>query len=106
MNTHLTSAYKGDIVSRLRNWRRLHLAHSGILFEEAADEIERLRLTDAEREAVTAAIRWCEMDAAGDVVSRYCAARAATLRGLLSRMGDFPAPDNAAGRNNGTAASV
>ncbi len=66
-------AYEGDIVSRLRNWRGLHLAHSGGLFESAADEIERLRngavnvrendhiadagkmvptLTDAEREAI------------------------------------------------------
>lgn len=37
------AAYDGDIVSRLRNWRGRHLAHSGDLFEEAADEIERLR---------------------------------------------------------------
>lgn len=39
------AAYEGDIVSRLRNWRGLHLASSGDLFEEAADEIERLRLS-------------------------------------------------------------
>jgi len=37
------AAYEGDIVSRLKNWRGLHLAHSGNLFEEAAVEIERLR---------------------------------------------------------------
>ena len=36
-------AYEGDIVSRLKNWRGLHLAHGGDLFEEAAAEIERLR---------------------------------------------------------------
>jgi hypothetical protein len=36
-------AYEGDIVSRLRHWRGLHLAHSGMLFEEAADGIDRLR---------------------------------------------------------------
>ena len=36
-------AYDGDIVSRLRNWRGLHLAHEGRLFDEAAGEIERLR---------------------------------------------------------------
>ena len=36
-------AYEGDIVSRLRHWRGLHLAHNGELFEAAADEIERLR---------------------------------------------------------------
>ena len=43
MNTVTEAAYEGDIVSRLRNWRGLHLAHGGQLFEEAADEIERLR---------------------------------------------------------------
>jgi hypothetical protein len=37
------AAYDGDIVSRLRHWRGLHLAHNGELFEAAADEIERLR---------------------------------------------------------------
>jgi hypothetical protein len=36
-------AYEGDIVSRLRHWRGRHLAHGGMLFEEAAAEIERLR---------------------------------------------------------------
>jgi hypothetical protein len=36
-------AYEGDIVSRLRHWRGLHLAHGGKLFDEAADEIDRLR---------------------------------------------------------------
>lgn len=66
-----------DIVERLRNWRTVHLARLHLLMEEAADEIERLRgdwpeqlqahsvliaeqeleikrlrLTDAEREAV------------------------------------------------------
>lgn len=43
MNTITREAYESDIVSRLRNWRGLHLAHSGRLFEDAADEIERLR---------------------------------------------------------------
>ena len=37
------AAYEGDIVSRLRNWRGLHLAHGGELFDEAAREIARLR---------------------------------------------------------------
>jgi hypothetical protein len=46
VNTIDPAAYEGDIVSRLRNWRGLHLAHSGELFEEAADEIERLRQSD------------------------------------------------------------
>ena len=52
MRTVDRAAYEGDIVSRLRNWRGLHLAHGGDLFEEAADEIESLRLTDEEREAI------------------------------------------------------
>lgn len=43
MNTIDPAAYEGDIVARLRNWRGLHLAHAGELFEEAADEIESLR---------------------------------------------------------------
>ena len=33
-----------DIVERLRNWRTVHLARLHLLMEEAADEIERLRL--------------------------------------------------------------
>ncbi len=48
---------------------------------------KQFTLTDEEREAIASAIRWCEIDseADGDIVSRYCAARAATLRGLLER---------------------
>jgi hypothetical protein len=48
MHTITKAAYEGDIVSRLRHWRGLHLAHSGELFEEAAEEIARLRLAVAE----------------------------------------------------------
>lgn len=43
INTIRLEAYEGDIASRLRNWRGLHISHSGKLFEEAAAEIERLR---------------------------------------------------------------
>jgi hypothetical protein len=95
MYTITTAAYEGDIVSRLRNWRGLHLAHSGELFEEAADEIEKirgyrdeaeaaasiaslaalsLRLTDAEREAIAYYIG----TGGPDMVD-------ATLRSLLER---------------------
>jgi hypothetical protein len=63
-----------DIVHRLRDWRNLHLALGGKLFEAAADEIERLRLTDAEREA----IEWYADFQNG--------IHAATLRNLLERM--------------------
>jgi hypothetical protein len=93
-------AYEGDIVSRLRHWRGLHLAHGGELFEEAAAEIASLReairrlaeqaatlsvqggnvtvtmdatLTDAEREAV----EWYANFPDG--------IHAATLRKLLER---------------------
>jgi len=57
MNTVTNSAYEGDIVSRLRNWRGLHLAHGGTLFEEAAGEIERLRLELSVQKACTVAGR-------------------------------------------------
>ena len=41
-----------DIVARLRDWRSVHLARLHLLMDEAADEIERLRLTADEREAI------------------------------------------------------
>ena len=47
-----------DIVARLRAWRELHLTRLGRLMDEAADEIERLRLTDAERERVSVVADW------------------------------------------------
>jgi hypothetical protein len=95
MRTISREAYEGDIASRLRNWRGLHLAHGGELFEEAAAEIERLRsqpcpyvtgtvtqhctltpftLTDEEREAVAYYVGTGGPDAVD-----------ATLRTLLAR---------------------
>ena len=83
------AAYEGDIVSRLRNWRGLHLAHGGELFDEAASEIERLRPTDAEREAVEQAIdaangmgqaepaAWAVLDSRGIVCVAYICREAA-----------------------------
>jgi len=47
-----------DIVERLRNWRTVHLTQLRYVMESAADEIERLRLTDAEREAVERSADW------------------------------------------------
>jgi hypothetical protein len=65
-----------DLVQRLRD-----RAYSGLpdpLSEQAANEIERLRLTDAEREAV---------EVAAEAYSEDCGDRfAATLRGLLERL--------------------
>ena len=110
------AAYEGDIVSRLRNWRGLHLAHGGKLFDEAADEIERLRaairrladqdatlsvqggsvtvtmdatLTDAEREAVAgvaASLHRLSETGIGHGACRELAEQAATLRKLLERL--------------------
>jgi len=56
---------------------------------EAADEIERLRLTDAEREAVrfAAAAALPETERLGGVAGELCRMHAATLRGLLERLG-------------------
>ena len=83
-----------DIVERLRNWRTVHLARLHLLMEEAADEMERLRngslvacetvrLTDAEREAIAeAAGAYNDNDDDED-----CAKIAATLHGLLKRLG-------------------
>jgi len=108
MNTISSAAYEGDIVSRLRNWRGLHLAHSGDLFEEAAAEIERLRsqpgpyvtgtvthhctltpftLTDEEREAIVVAARWCEepIHPIHSKTSLHALCAADTLRALLGR---------------------
>ena len=77
MNTIDRRAYDGDIVSRLKNWRGLHLAHSGDLFEEAANEIARLRLTAEEREAIHHVV--------GDVAD-ITGPVEGTLRNLLERL--------------------
>ena len=46
----------GDIVTRLRRWTHaVDAAPASDLMDEAADEIERLRFTDSEREAVKTA---------------------------------------------------
>lgn len=42
-----------DIVERLRGLRFVHVPVASQLMEEAARDIERLRLTDAEREAIS-----------------------------------------------------
>ena len=61
-------------------------------------EIARLRLAPDEREAV----EWCAKRARLTIGVD----RAATLRGLLSRTGDYPAADNEADRDSGTTGSV
>ena len=69
----------------------MNLATADLFHAEIARlqaEIERLRLTDAEREAVrfaaTAALP--ETEKLGGVAGELCRMHAATLRGLLERM--------------------
>jgi len=90
-----------DIVTRLRGWRRLHLARIGELFDEAADEItrlwgdaeiarlrleaarkeaERLRLTDKERRVLREVRGYY-----ADVDDVACNEIAAVIDGLLER---------------------
>ena len=51
--------------------------------QRLACEIDRLRLTDAEREAVEAAVRIVE---SREAMEEFTADNAATLRGLLARL--------------------
>jgi hypothetical protein len=73
-----------DIVERLRHWRIYKLANRNAMFDEAAFEIERLRirlrLTDAEREAVEAAIAWMAP------VGNYDFRLRTTLQSMLARI--------------------
>ena len=71
---------KADIVERLRAWvHTVKAVPASDLMDEAADEIERLRLTDAERECLV----WAE-DIAGNCEEFD---RVEVLRGLLERLG-------------------
>ena len=110
MNTIDPAAYEGDVVSRLRKWRGLRGTHRR-LYDEAADEIERLRnaiirfadqdatlsvqggnvtvtldatLTDEEREAIEAAAMGFDGKHSLDYMKR--ARQASTLRKLLERL--------------------
>ena len=61
---------------------------AAMLLAEARDEIERLRLTDDERQAIERQADWMSMQAqeAGDIHSADLRSQeAATLRGLLER---------------------
>ena len=90
-----------DIVTRLRNWRTVHLARLHVLMEEAADEMERLRQAlsqknhypdldnAAKRDIFTVEERETIAEAAGayndNDDDEECAKIAATLRSLLER---------------------
>jgi hypothetical protein len=74
-----------DIANELRE-RSLRAEQEGeplSLLDDAADEIERLRLTDDEREAIAEAVG-AYNDNDDD---EECAKIAATLHGLLKRLG-------------------
>jgi hypothetical protein len=61
---------------------------AAMLLAEARDEIDRLRLTDEERQAIDRQADWLAMQAqeAGDIHSADLRSQeAATLRGLLER---------------------
>lgn len=76
---------RGDIVSRLRKWTiSTNATPASDLMDEAADEIERLRLTDAEREAV----KWCRDNIIpmSSSASAFAFIHTATLRSLLERL--------------------
>jgi hypothetical protein len=79
---------QGDLVQRLRD-----RAYSGLpdrLSEEAADEIKRLRLTDAERDAIDwASLVLRNMAEERDQVGDYCRRlneAAALMLNLLQRL--------------------
>ena len=74
-----------DIVTRLRDWRNVHLARLHLLMEEAADEVARLRADNSRRANLEQGLR--------DGIER------------LSANGDCPAQENAANRDNTPAAN-
>ncbi len=80
-----------DLVTRLRNWRTVHLARLHLLMKEAADEMERLRAD------------WPEQLAAArseiDYLRNGALDGSETVRQGLSQKNNCPAPDNAPKRD-------
>ena len=81
-----------DIVERIRSLRYVHVPVASQLFEEACAEIQRLRLTDAEREAIEWFVGFgADRPAKAVNITRTLmdrkrdGAAAATLRNLLQR---------------------
>ena len=81
------------VAVRIHQYLRTLSAHlkeraAAMLLSEARDEIERLRLTDEERQAIDRQADWLAMQTqqAGDIHSADLRSQeAATLRGLLER---------------------
>ena len=75
----LESDAMSDIVERIRKLRFVHIPGTSDLMEEACQEIERLRLTDEEREAIEF---FADIHCDDEPPHEY----AATLRSLLERL--------------------
>jgi hypothetical protein len=84
-----------DIVTRLRNWRTVHLARLHLLMEESADEMERLCQVLSQKnhcpDADNAAHQDILTDDEREAVSYYLGTGGpdgvdATLRSLLERL--------------------
>ena len=73
-------AYVRSLEARLEELR----AAADLADAEYREEIDRLRLTDAEREAVEAAAKI--IDAYDEEMDGFSSGAAATLRGLLERL--------------------
>ena len=81
------------VAMRIHQYLRTLSSHlreraASMLLSEARDEIERLRLTDEERQAIERQADWMSMQAqeAGDIHSADLRSQeAAALRGLLER---------------------
>ena len=87
-----------DIVTRLRDWRNVHLARLHLLMEEAADKIAVLESKLSLRENLEQGL----MDGVARLQAEVERLRNGALEasGTVSQDGDFPVPDNAANRDN------
>ena len=87
-----------DIVTRLRDWRNVHLARLHLLMEEAADQIaileSKLSLRENLEQGLMAGVARLQAEVER---LRHGALEAS---GTVSQDGDFPVPDNAANRDN------
>lgn len=87
-----------DIVTRLRDWRNVHLARLHILMEEAADQIAILESKLSLREDLEQGL----IDGVARLQAEVERLRNGALEAseTVSQNGDCPTPDNAANRDN------
>ena len=93
-----------DIVTRLRNWRSVHLARLHLLMEEAADQIAILESKLSLRENLEQGL----MDGVARLQAEVERLRNGALEAseTVSQNGDFPVPDNTAKQDNTPAANA